>query len=205
MPQLGKRLAVVAGLLLLAATLAPPLARVAQILFAAHMTQHLFLIVGAAPLLVAGGVRLPIRPVWAWLLFVSVFLFWHWPTAFQWAALHPPAGFLELGSIFVAAVIFWSAALDGPGLSDGGRALTVMTAAVVTDLPGVVMLFAPTAICVMPHENAALFGLSPLNDQQIAGLLMWVPANLVFFGIATFLFARWISPRAFSSSSLVKP
>ena len=35
--------------------------------------------------------------------------------------------------------------------------------------------------------------LTPLSDQQLAGLLMWVPANLVFFGIATFLFARWIS------------
>ena len=54
------------------------------------------------------------------------------------------------------------------------------------------MLFAPRAICVMPSENAARFGLTPLQDQQIAGLLMWVPANLVFFGIATFLFARWI-------------
>jgi cytochrome c oxidase assembly factor CtaG len=44
----------------------------------------------------------------------------------------------------------------------------------------------------MPNENAAHFGLTPLADQQLAGLLMWVPANLVFFGIATFLFARWI-------------
>jgi cytochrome c oxidase assembly factor CtaG len=70
--------------------------------------------------------------------------------------------------------------------------LLVMTAAVLTDLPGVVMLFAPTAICVMPRENAAAFGLTPLADQQLAGLLMWVPANLVFFGFATFLFARWI-------------
>ena len=48
------------------------------------------------------------------------------------------------------------------------------------------------AICVMPDENAAFFHMTPLQDQQIAGLLMWVPANLVFFGIATFLFARWI-------------
>ena len=48
----------------------------------------------------------------------------------------------------------------------------------------------------MPGENAAAFGLTPLEDQQIAGLLMWVPANLVFFAIATFLFARWISAEA---------
>ena len=70
-----------------------------------------------------------------------------------------------------------------------------MTAAVATDLPGVIMLFAPRAFCVMPGENAPAFGLTPLEDQQIAGLLMWVPANLVFFAIATWLFSRWISPR----------
>jgi type IV secretory pathway TrbD component len=55
------------------------------------------------------------------------------------------------------------------------------------------MLFAPRAICVMPGENAAAFGLTPLQDQQIAGLLMWVPANLIFFGIATWLFACWMA------------
>ena len=77
-------------------------------------------------------------------------------------------------------------------LNDGAAALMVMAAAVVTDLPGVVMLFAPRAICVMPGENAAAFGLTPLQDQQIAGLLMWVPANLDIIGVATCLFARWI-------------
>ena len=99
---------------------------------------------------------------------------------------------LEFASILAAAIAFWSVALGDSRLNDGARALYVMTAALVTDLPGVVMLFAPRAICVMPDENAAAFHLTPLADQQLAGLLMWVPANLVFFGIATFLFARWI-------------
>jgi cytochrome c oxidase assembly factor CtaG len=89
---------------------------------------------------------------------------------------------------------FWSGALDR-SLNAGARALMVMTAAILTDLPGVIMLFAPRAICVMPHENAAAFGLTALEDQQVAGLLMWVPANLVFFAVATALFAHWISGR----------
>jgi putative membrane protein len=164
----------------------------AKILFAFHMTQHLLLIALAAPLAVLGGLTWRMRPVLGWTLFVSLFLFWHVPAAFQWAASHH-AGALELASIFAAAIAFWSATLGESTLSDGGRALMVMTAAIVTDLPGVVMLFASRAICVMPQENAARFGLTSLQDQQIAGLLMWVPANLVFFSIATFLFARWIS------------
>lgn len=164
----------------------------AQILFAAHMAQHLLLIAIIAPLLVLGGVKASPPPVLAWALFVSIFLFWHWPAAFRWAAQHPATELLELGSILACAWYFWSSVFEATRLSDGARALMVMTAAVLTDLPGVVMLFAPRAICTMPGEDAARFGLSPLADQQLAGLLMWIPANLVFFGVATFLFARWI-------------
>lgn len=168
------------------------LSGVAQRLFAAHMAQHLLLIAVAAPLLVLGGVRLRLPPLAGWLLFVTVFLFWHWPAAFRWAAGAPATEFLELASILAAACALWSAVLGANALNDGARALLVMSAAVLTDLPGVVMLFAPTAICTMPGEDAARFGLTPLQDQQVAGLLMWVPANLVFFSFAVFLFARWI-------------
>src|SRR6202000_3202899 len=112
--------------------------------------------------------------------------------AFQWAAAHALTELLELVTIFGAATVFWSNVFQPERINDGARAPTVMTASIVTRLPGVVMLFAPRAICVMPGENAAHFGLTPLQDQQIAGLLMWVPANLVFFGLATWLFARWL-------------
>jgi putative membrane protein len=150
-----------------------------------------------------GGLEMRLRPAYAWSSFVSVFLFWHWPAAFQWAATHTARQLLELASILSAAILFWSVALGTNLLNDGARALYVMTAAIVTDLPGVVMLFAPRAICTMPGENAAAFGLTPLADQQLAGLLMWVPANLAFFGIATFLFARWISEPKLPSRPLV--
>jgi putative membrane protein len=163
-----------------------------DMLFSVHMAQHLLLIAVAAPLLVLGGIRVPVNALTGWGLFVAIFLFWHWPAAFSWAAVHRFGTLLELASILLAALCFWSGVLGPSPLSDGARALLVMTAAVLTDLPGVVMLFAPTAICIMPHESAARFGLTPLQDQQIAGLLMWVPANLVFFGAATFLFARWM-------------
>ncbi len=190
---------------LLALAVATALAGPAQHLFALHMAQHLLLIAVAAPLLVLGGVRIGLPPVMGWSLFVAVFLFWHWPAAFQWAARHPLMEALELLTILAAALCFWDGVLrtsplnDG-ALNDGARALMVMTAAILTDLPGVVMLFAPRAICVMPREDATAYGLTPLQDQQLAGLLMWVPANLVFFGFATFLFGRWINavsaPRA---------
>jgi cytochrome c oxidase assembly factor CtaG len=171
-------------------------------LFSAHMGQHLLLVTLAAPLLVLAGLEIRMPPLAGWGLFITVFVFWHWPVAFQWAAGNVFSQVLELVSILAAAICFWSGVLGTNRLNDGARALLVMTAAVLTDLPGVVMLFAPRAICVMPGENAAPFGLTPLSDQQLAGLLMWVPANLVFFGVATLLFARWISS---SHSPLVTP
>jgi putative membrane protein len=172
----------------------------AHLLFAAHMMQHLLLVTIAAPLLALAGWQIRLAPLTGWILFVSIFLFWHWPDAFRWAAAGPWTETLELASILAAALAFWSGVFGENNLSDGGRALLVMTAAVLTDLPGVVMLFAATPFCAMPGEDAARFGLSPLADQQLAGLLMWVPANLVFFGIATFLFGRWIRPSSMVTS-----
>lgn len=171
------------------------LSHLGALLFSAHMAQHLMLIVVAAPLLVLGGIELRVPLVAGWLAFVCVFLFWHWPEAFQWAAADRLRTLLELASILLAATAFWSGVLGDNRLNDGGRALMVMTAAVVTDLPGVIMLFAPRVVCAMPNGDPARFGLTPLADQQLAGLMMWVPANLVFFAIATWLFARWIGLR----------
>ena len=65
------------------------MAQLGAMLFAFHMAQHLLLIAIAAPLLVLGGVQVRLPPAAGWLLFVSVFLFWHWPAAFQWAAASP--------------------------------------------------------------------------------------------------------------------
>jgi cytochrome c oxidase assembly factor CtaG len=203
---MSRTFAFAGGCAAVAATVLPPLATISERLFSAHMAQHLLIIVVAAPLFVvsrvftgltrtAVGSRLT-RPVAAWCVFVAVFLFWHWPASFQWAAERESTRLLEHATILFASFLFWSVALSERGqdwLSYGARALMVMTAAVATDLPGVIMVFSPRAICTMPGEDAVRWGLTALQDQQIAGLLMWVPANIVFFGIATWLFARWIS------------
>jgi cytochrome c oxidase assembly factor CtaG len=210
-----QRLAFAGGLFAVVLVFLPPISSAAEQLFAFHMVQHLVLIALAAPLLAANRVFEPLQhyaavrkltePVAAWIAFVGVFLFWHWPAAFQWAATYEATRLLENGSILLAALLFWSVALSPRGqgwFSYGGRALFVMTAAVATDLPGVIMVFSPQVICAMPGESAAQWGLTPIQDQQIAGMLMWVPANLVFFGIATWLFALWISDSHKNSSQV---
>ena len=76
----------------------------ARCIFAAHMAQHLMLIAVAAPLLVLGGAEIRLPPLVGWTLFIAVFLFWHWPAAFQWAARRPLTELLELVSILAAAM-----------------------------------------------------------------------------------------------------
>lgn len=214
MRPLARNIYFAGGVVAIVVAVFPPLSTLAWQLFSAHMAQHLLLIAVAAPLLVIGGADARLQrytamnalttPATAWIAFVGIFVFWHWPAAFQWAALTMSAELLELGTILCAAFLFWDVALsrtNPANLSYGARALFVMTGAVATDLPGVIMLFAPHAICSMPGENALHWGLTPLQDQQIAGLLMWVPANLAFFAIATWLFARWISGEATHHSS----
>jgi cytochrome c oxidase assembly factor CtaG len=201
-----RRISFAGGAAASAVVVLPPLSRLAEQLFSFHMIQHLLIIGVAAPLLAyasGGGPRLSLRlvrpltrPATVWTLFVCVFLFWHWPVAIRWAAEREGSRLFEFTTLLAAAWAFWSMVLQ-PGLPHaaalGARALAVTTAAIVTDLPGVIMIFSPRAYCSMPHEEAARWGLTVLQDQQIAGLLMWVPANLIFFGIAIGLLARWMS------------
>jgi putative membrane protein len=183
-----------------------PLSGAARQLLSLHMLQHLLLIVVAAPLLIVSRALEGLErrkwfaalahPVTAWMAFVGVFLFWHWPAALQWADDSAASRLMEQGSLLLSALVFWSVALARgarQSSSCGARALWVMTAALATDLPGVIMVFSPRALCALPAGRAWHWALTPLEDQQIAGLLMWVPANLVFFGIAMALFARWMS------------
>lgn len=69
----------------------------ADILFSAHMAQHLLLIALAAPLLALGGAEVKMPPLAGWGLFVAVFVFWHWPAAFQWAAGGIPDAIVRVG------------------------------------------------------------------------------------------------------------
>lgn len=211
MRRLTQSFALAGGMGTVAVVLSPPLSWVAQQLVAAHMLQHLVVILVAAPVLAmaapartsrAALLRPLLRPAPSWLLFVGVFLLWHWPALYRWADANEAGRLIEELSILAAALSFWIVTLaraEGPNC--GARALLVVAAALATDLPGVVMLFSPRMLCAMPHENAFHFGLTPLEDQQLAGLLMWVPANLVFFAIATWLFARWLSDDSEHSST----
>lgn len=216
----GVAAAFYAGLAVIGVALLSPLDDLADALFSGHMAQHLLLILVAAPLLAvsrAGTVllvalprslRLPLshmaswlprawRPGTFWLGFIAVFLFWHLPQAYGWARQSEAVHIAEHLTLLLSAYAFWSVIVAPPTRTPSfvARSLFCVIAAFVTDLPAVIMIFSPVAFYVADPAVAAQWGLTPLEDQQLAGLMMWVPASFLFFGAAIWCFAKYLSPQ----------
>ena len=70
--------------------------------------------------------------------------------------------------------------------------LFVFSTALVTGLPGALLSFAQKPIYFEPLGSFDPFGLSPLQDQRLAGLIMWIPMDFVLFAVAGALFVAWL-------------
>nr|WP_298138903.1 cytochrome c oxidase assembly protein [uncultured Pseudomonas sp.] len=207
------------GWLALAVALGPPLDPLGGYLFSAHMVQHELLMLVAAPLLVlsrpggvllwglpAGGRRLfgamrrqgGLRSAWgwlssphgAWLVNALVLWGWHLPALFDASVLHEGVHALQHASFFGSALLFWWALLYGSGQRNPGGVIYLFTTAVHSSLLGALLTFSPTVWYAPYLDTTAVFGLSPLDDQRIGGLIMWIPAGLVFLAAGLALTAR---------------
>lgn len=209
--------AFVGGLLAVAAALLSPLDRVSEALFSAHMLQHLVLMVVAAPLLVVGrplatillglprGVRRqaarlraatagPIRrlrrPAVAWVVLTIPLWAWHSPALYTAALERAPVHALEHATFLLPSVLVWSIVLRGrPRVLHGvlGRALFLVAAALQGAILGALLLFATSPLYPVHADGPDRWGLTPLEDQQLAGALMWIPPSAVYLVAAAAL------------------
>ena len=135
------------------------------------------------------------RPATAWTAFCGSIAFWHLPRLYRIAVNDEGLHVIMHLSFLAAGLLFWSVVLEPSGkrrLDFGRSILFVFSAAMVTGIPGALLIFARRVMYQDP--NAAMtFGLSPLEDQQLAGLIMWIPMDLVLFGVAGALFVAWLS------------
>jgi putative membrane protein len=197
-----------AGWLVLALALLSPLHHLSERLLWAHMVQHELLMVLAAPLLVLGRpletwnwglprawrawASMPRRamgPVSAWTLHAAALWVWHVPAFFDAALASPALHALQHTSFFVTALLFWWAVL-APGASQVGAVISLFTTMLHTGALGALMALAPTP----------WYGPYALQDQQLAGLVMWVPAGLAYPGVALYLMSKVLRACAPSSS-----
>jgi putative membrane protein len=195
-----------AAVVVLVLALASPVGQLADgYLFSAHMLQHLLLVLvvpplallGLQPLLAArapGRIeRLVLRPVVAWGLGVGAMWLWHERALCDLAAQNALFHRLQELSLLAMGAAFWWPVLaprEDARLPPLAGALYLFTACVACTLLGILITFSPVRVCsvfaspvdalgVMPLVRDG-WGLSAERDQQLGGLLMWVPACLVY-------------------------
>jgi putative membrane protein len=210
-----------AGQAAIAAALLSPLDRLKDLLFSAHMGQHELLMLIAAPLLVLGKPLLAIlwgfppgareviarssrriAPGWAALthpltavvVHGATLWIWHVPALYQACLHHPALHAFQHFTFFATAALFWWAMVHGRfgGVGYGLSVLFVFATATHSALLGVLLTFARSLWYPEYAEPARRLAVDALQDQQLAGLLMWVPAGAIFTLVGVALFAAWL-------------
>jgi len=208
-PPAWRVVAFALGFLLLLATAVTPLDSLTFHLLSAHLLQNVVLAEWAPALLVLGippalGERLTensvlrvlTRPLVALPLWLGTYFLWHLPPAYDAALEHPLTLLhLEHASYVAAGLLFWWPVFqDHPWrLPPSQRAGYVFAAFVLASPIGLLLALLPNAIYDFYVEGAGLWGLSPLTDQQIAGITMAAEQAVVFFVVAAFYFARFLA------------
>jgi cytochrome c oxidase assembly factor CtaG len=220
-PRASAVAAFAVGWITLVIALVSPLHGLSEQLFSAHMIQHELLMALAAPLLVAARpgpallwalgprVRLGVarlvrsgilrsvwravtRPFTAWLIQGIVIWAWHVPVLFE-ATLHSEVVHAAQHIAFLGgAVLFWWSVVHCPRTARGLAIVYLFTTAVHTGVLGALMSFARAPWYPDYASRVAAWGLSPLSDQQLGGLIMWIPASAAYLVAALSTAHRWL-------------
>lgn len=210
------------GIISLALALISPLHDLGEALFAAHMTQHEILMLVSAPLLVlsrplapmlwalpfewrralgraskltpiAACWRFLINPFIAWLLGAVVLWVWHAPFLFQATLRSDWVHAAQHISFFVSALLFWWSLFFARQMASFGAGVVyIFTTAIHTSILGALLTFSPRIWYPIYAFSTSAWGWTPLEDQQIGGLIMWVPAGVVYLAAGLWLFALWL-------------
>jgi len=119
---------------------------------------------------------------------------WHAPALFQATLDNESVHALQHASFLFSALLFWWAVIHGRqrALGFGFAVLYMFTTALHSGLLGALLTFANSVWYPGYVERTAAWGLTPLEDQQIGGLIMWIPAGLVYIAAGLALFAGWL-------------
>jgi len=136
------------------------------------------------------------NPLAAWLLHAAALWLWHLPWAYQAALEKEPIHLLEHGCFFATACLFWWPILG----ADSHRRLSgsigvpyVFTMRVQSGVLGAMMPFSGRAWYAPYEATAPEWRLTALDDQQLAGLIMWVPAGALYTLVALGVLGAWLN------------
>ena len=197
------------GLVLAFVAVATPVATVAvHYLVSAHLLQNVvlaewtpaLLVLGLGPW-IAGWVarnslaRTLTRPLIALPLWLATYAFWHIPVAYEAALDNRLLLDLEhLTYVVVGVCLWWPVFQDEPWhLPSGGKAAYLFAAFVLASPLGLLFALLPSPLYDTYVQAPRLWGLEPLEDQQIGGTLMAVSEAIVFFGLLAYFFVRFMA------------
>ena len=134
-------------------------------------------------------------PMIAGLLYGAAIWLWHTPLLYQAALLSEALHLSMYAVLFAAGILFWrsliASAWQEPG-GHGGAIVSAVATTIHTGLLGALLTFAPTPWYPLLAQRAAGWGLSGLEDQQLAGLIMWVPMGSIYLVSSVCLMAAWL-------------
>jgi len=208
-PSLLRSALFFSGLVLAFVAVASPVATVAvHYLVSAHLLQNVVLAEWTPALLVLGlgpGVagwvartsvaRTLTRPLVALPLWLATYAFWHLPFAYEAALDNRLLLDLEhLSYVAVGLCLWWPVFQDEPWhLPSGGKAAYLFAAFVLASPLGLLFALLPSPLYDTYVQAPRLWGLEPLEDQQIGGTLMAVSEAIVFFGLLAYFFVRFMA------------
>lgn len=140
------------------------------------------------------GWRALSAPLSAWVLHAGAIWLWHLPSLYQAALTDATVHWLEHVSFFGTALLFWRAALlTSKGKASLLGALLIFTTTLHSSILGALMTFSRTVWYPFYIERTQPWGLSALEDQQLAGLIMWIPAGVIYLIAALILIGVWLN------------
>lgn len=181
-------------------------------LFSAHMVQHLVLAFVVAPMLLMGVTGDMLRPLiskpsvrrlaeWGlkparcFAIFNVVIAGWHLPPMYNYALAHHPVHIGQHLMILAASVIMWWPILSPlpelPRLSYPGQMLYLFLMSIPMAIVSVYIAYADGILYPLYASAPRFWGISPMSDQMIGGLIMWIPGGLFFYTVISVVFLRW--------------
>jgi putative membrane protein len=170
-----------------------PFCALSSALFSARVVHHVLLTVALAPLLVMSLPRERLRMPGGLVLWTAaqavLFWLWHAPPVYAWALSSDAAYWLMQASLLLSAMGFWAVLrrVEAPAAMLG-----LLATMVQMGLLGALITFAGTPLYAPHFLTTTPWGLSALQDQQLAGLVMWVPGAGFYLAAALFLLNRWM-------------
>jgi putative membrane protein len=140
------------------------------------------------------AVRALSRPLCAWVVGGLALWVWHIPAWFDAALRNDGVHALQHLCFFVSALLFWWALFQPRARASrhGLGVLYVFTTAVHSSMLGALLTFSGTPWYSAYAATAPGWGLTPLADQQLGGLIMWIPGGLIYLGVTLLLMASWL-------------